>query len=399
LLIVAGLILTSRLLAMAAGPTSAALQPGGTPLAPHVSQLQTAAAPVTATRDAGQLFLPSLMGGVWATPLPPLPPPVSVSASQPVDFEAARAEVASRGLALAHVKIGFHTTLTDYMPDLEAWMEQLDAAGVPFFLKSVDNAEPIYKAQLLMEQSGVPHVLVYRRSAPDFDLPNYNLSPAAAAQLHWQRHRDAFPPELDPSVVWIETVNEVDAARSPWLAQFALETARLALADGFRWAAFGWAAGQPEPAQWQLPAMRSFLELAGNNPGRLAIALHEYSYLASDIGHLYPYKVGRFQELFAICDRYGIPRPTLLITEWGWEYRHAPPVSQALADIAWAGRLYGAYPEILGAAIWHLGREPEFDPVDEQTRALLGPLADYTLRHYYEIHPGRWRVDQAQFSP
>jgi hypothetical protein len=395
----AGLLFGSQLWATTAGSASTAAKTTGTPLAPHVAQLLTSTAPLTASAERQALFLPSLMGGAWPTPLPPLPPPNLISSAQPVDFAAARADLEARGLALAHVKVGFHTTLTDYMPDLEAWMERLDAAGVPFFLKSVDNAEPLYKAQLLRQRSGVPHVLVYRRSAPDFDLPNYSLSPVAAAQLHWQRHRAAFPPELDPGLVWIETVNEVDAARSPWLAEFALETARLVMADGFRWAAFGWAAGQPEPAHWELAAMRRFLELAGNNSDRLAIALHEYSYDAANIADLYPHKVGRFLDLFALCDRYNIPRPTVLITEWGWEYRHVPPVTQAMADIAWAGRLYSAFPEVLGAAIWHLGREPLFDPVDEETRALLGPLGDYTLRHYYAIHPGRWRIDAAVFRP
>jgi hypothetical protein len=352
----------------------------------------TAAAPLPTTPR--RTFLPNLFFD-WPTPLPP---PVLVSATPPVDFAAVRAALRAQSLELATVKIGFHTGFGD--PDgLDEWMQRLDVAGVPFFLKSVDNAEPLYKAQLLMQQSGVPHVLVYRRSAPDFDLPNYSLSPAAAAQLHWQRHRDAFPPELDPSLVWIETVNEVDKNRSAWLAAFALETARLALRDGFRWAAFGWASGEPEPAHWQLPAMADFLRLAADHPDRLAVALHEYSYLSGDIADLYPHKVGRFQELFAACDRLGIARPTVLITEWGWEYQHVPPPAEALADIEWASWLYAAYPQVKGAAIWYLGAGSEFGDVAQQTQRLIAPLGDYTLSHYFAIHPGRGAVAPSLFQP
>src|SRR5690606_28728635 len=138
---------------------------------------------------------------------------------------------------------------------LDRWMQELDAAGVPFFLKTVDNAEPLYKAQELAKASGVPHTLVFRSSG---GVPQYSLPPAEAARIHWEFHRDKFPPELDPGMVWIETLNEVDKNRSQWLAEFALATAEMALADGFRWAAFGWAPGEPEPGDWQGLAMLEF---------------------------------------------------------------------------------------------------------------------------------------------
>ena len=43
-----------------------------------------------------------------------------------------------------------------------------------------------------------------------YEVPNYDLPPTQAAQEHWLLHKAAFPPELDPSSLWIETVNEVD---------------------------------------------------------------------------------------------------------------------------------------------------------------------------------------------
>src|SRR5690606_10063691 len=238
--------------------------------------------------------------------------------------------------------------------ELDPYMERLDSEGVPFFLKSVDNAEPLYKAQELMKQSGVPHTLVYRSTL--YDVPDYSMDPIAAAEMYWELEKAIWPPELDPDLIWLETMNELDKGRAEWLAQFSLRKAQLALRDGYRWAAFGWASGEPEPSDWESPAMLELLQLIADNPDRLAIALHEYSYVAGDIGHDYPNKVGRFLELFRVADKYGIPRPTVLITEWGWTYNDIPPEPLAMEHVTWAANLYGAYPEVLGAAIWNLGK-------------------------------------------
>jgi len=250
----------------------------------------------------------------------------------------------------------------------------------------------------MMKKSGVPHVLVYRAVG---DLPNYNLSPQEAASQHWILHRDQFPPELDPSVVWLETINEPDRLRSEWLAEFALETARLAMADGFRWAAFGWAAGEPEPEHWQSPAMLEFLRLAGENPDRLAIALHEGSGSVEDAAFDYPFRTGRFLKLFEIADRHGIPRPTVLITEWGWAYDDIPPVNEAIADIEWASRLYAPFPEVKGAAIWNLGLGCCFGNVSEQVGELIDPLTEFTLTHYFDrpIPPQKASTDPELYRP
>jgi hypothetical protein len=191
----------------------------------------------------------------------------------------------------------------------------------------------------------------------------------------------------------------VDKNQAEWLGQFALKTAELALADGFKWAAFGWASGEPEPEQWQTPSMLAFLRLAASNPDRLAIAIHEYSYLPEDIAHEYPYKVGRFQQLFQIVDQYNIPRPTLLITEWGWAYREIPSVSQAMEHIAWAADLYAPYPQIRGAAIWHLGCC--FSDVDDQTQRLIAPLTEYALSNYFiaPLPPAQAAIDVERKRP
>ena len=129
--------------------------------------------------------------------------------------------------------------------------------------------------------------------------------------------------------------------------------------------------------------MLAFLRLAGENPDKLAIALHEYSYVKEDIGYLYPYLIGRFQALFDICDKHKIPRPTVMITEWGWVYDSVPTPDKAMADVAWAAWLYAAYPEVKGAAIWYLG--PGSGEISQETQRLIAPVGDYSLSHYFSV--------------
>jgi hypothetical protein len=348
--------------------------------------------PVTPTPTAQPTEVAEVATGPTATPTPT---PVI-----PIDFAAARAELDARGRDLAYNKIGFHVTFLEDREELDDYMAQLDSNRVPFFLKSVDNAEPVYKAQELMRVSGVEHILLFRTTA--YDVADYHLSPEAAAELDWERELALWPPELDPSLVWFETLNEPDKNRAEWLARFALRTAQLALRDGYRWAAFGWASGEPEPEDWESPAMLELLRLMGDHPDQLAIALHEYSYLADDIGHDYPYKVGRFLDLFAVADKHGIPRPTVLITEWGWTYNNIPPTPEAMADIDWAARLYSAYPEVKGAAIWNLGNvDTDFLNLNDQVRGLIEPLTAYSLTNYFPAPrpPEQTSLDAGQFTP
>lgn len=353
---------------------------------------------VISIQEAMQVYMPLIRRAV----IPPtLPPPIPMTGTLPIDFEIIREQLQANGQDLAFVKVGFHVGfgITPTVHPVYTYMAELDAGGVPFFLKTVDNAEPVFIAQEMMRSSGVSHTLIYRKSGLGYDWPDYSLSPQLAAQGHWQRHRTAFPPELDPNLVWIETVNEVDKGRAEWLGEFALETAQLALADGFRWAAFGWASGEPEREHWETPSMLEFLRLAGRYPDRLAIALHEYSYTVGDIARQYPYLVGRVQALFDVCDRNWIPRPTVLISEWGWEYQNVPPVLEAMEDIAWASWLYAAYPQIQGAAIWFLGTGEEWGDIRYQVAELLEPMSIYARSSYFIIEQGWGAIDPELFRP
>lgn len=355
-------------------------------------------APVTLAPDdvTETVFLPLVNEdgtAVTPTPAPPTVTPIPI-----VDFTAVRSDLNAQGQELVYSKIGLHTTFAEDKALIEAWMRQLDAAGVPFVLKSVDNAEPLFVAQQLMAESDVPHVLIYRASG---GVPNYELPPREAARQHWQFHVEKFPPELDRSRLWIETINEPDRRRSEWLAEFALETAALAMADGFRWAAFGWAPGEPEPENWQGPKMLEFLRLVGENPDRLAIAVHEYSGIVDEIALEYPFRVGRFLDLFTIADQNGFSRPTVLVSEFGWAYDDIPPIEQALSHIDWAAELYASFPQIKGAAVWNLGVGCCFADISEQVQELVEPLALFNLTNYYvrPLSPAQAPTDPALYAP
>lgn len=356
------------------------------------------------TTLANTRYLPVLF---TQPPLDPLPAPLVFTDTPPIDFTAVQMQLQQEGLELAFSKLGFHAGPGGNPTGLIDSLYQLDAAGVPFVVKSVDSLTGVYEAQLIMHESDLPHITIFRRSSTppgedpppsgNPDVPDYSKPPAQAAAEHWAWHKQHFPAELDPTLTWVETINEVDKNRADWLAEFALETAQLALADGYKWAAFGWATGEPEPEHWESPAMLTFLRFAGTHPQQVAIALHEYSLTIDEIDHLYPYLIGRFQFLFDVCDRHQIPRPTVLITEWGWEAVHVPDVDTALEDMAWASWLYAAYPQVKGAAIWYLG--PGYGNIADEAQQLIAPLQAYSVSHYFGATPGRGAIDPWLFTP
>lgn len=290
--------------------------------------------------------------------------------------------------------------------------------------------------------SCVPHQLVFRRSVtgqnytpdvpytgspkcsdpPPADIPYqqiYNETPYDAALAHWQRHRDEFPPELLPykHLIWFETVNEINRGgncdfdgdgiggetfphnaglidpvfgqytkEGEWIAEFAIHTANFAIAEGFNWAAFGWSSGEPEIGTWAGPKMREFLALVAANPHRVAIATHEYSYTTDGLELAYPSLLGRFQEVFDVADHYGIGRPTVLITEFGWTLNDIPDVGQSMnVDLPWAAELYAPHHEIQGAAIWYLGGG--WGNIANEAQRLIAPLTDYATRNYFVLGP------------
>ena len=289
---------------------------------------------------------------------------------------------------MTYLKFGFHLGPGGNAQGHNTFINALDAAGIPFFVKSAD-AMPFY-AQELAQKSSQDNTVVYRRSVPaegtkppsgNPDVPDYNKSPRDAAIEHWQWHKAHFPPELDPAITWVETINEPDKNRAEWLAAFAIETAMLAMADGYKWSAFGWATGEPEIVDWEGPVMLQFLRLCALFPDKLAIALHEYSLTTQNIWNKDGWLVGRFRFLYEVCDQQGIPRPTVHISEWGWTHNNVPHADKAMPDYESVGALYAQFPQVKGAATWYLG--PGWEDIANRAQKLILPLQELTLKTRY----------------
>lgn len=304
-------------------------------------------------------------------------------------------------------KIGFHTGPGGNPTGIGDFMRALDAARIPFCLKSVDHYGTIFEAQEIMKKSNVPHVLIFRTSTwgvsdgydydvPPYKDPKYVNDPEGGADLHWRKTMAKLPPEFDKKRVWLEMINEVDKNLCDWLGRFAVRTANLARQNGFKVTMFAWSSGEPEPSGWETPGMLKYLRLCAKRPQQAAVALHEYSYLQTDIFDGFPYKIGRFQYLFQVCDRHNIPRPTVHITEWGWTLDTVPPPEKAIPDIRRVGELYARFPEIEGAAIWYLG--PGFGGIADKAQKLIGPVKDFTLSHRFEVPEGSGQIDVPQLG-
>lgn len=418
LLLALGASVVLMLFACSALPAGTESSPASARSIVEVSQLDPAATPETGFVPAafGSPLDPTLTPTPTPSPTPvstlgaPLPPPTVVVAVPPIDFAAARATAQADGLDIAFTKIGFHTGAGGYTEGIGAYFRKLNDAGVPIFLKSADSDGQIFELQTIMDENKaagreVPHTLVFRLTDSRFEDPYYNLalSPEEAAAVSWELHRTNWPSRLKKEYVWFETHNEPGRygydgnLQIERLGRFSLATAKLAVAQGYKYAALSWSTGVPEPEDWEDPAMLEFLRYAAQHPDQVAVALHEYSLSSDAIGNAYPYHLGRFQALFEACDRHGIPRPTVLITEWGWTHDTVPEPVPAIEDIAWASWLYAAYPTVKGAAIWYLGRGD--NGIHFQTQRLIAPLGDYAVSHYFIYTPGAGQIDTELFRP
>lgn len=290
-------------------------------------------------------------------------------------------------------KIGFHTGPGGNPTGIGDWMRAHDVAGIPFCLKSVDHYGPVFEAQELMKKSNVAHVLIFRLSSRgqgdyDYDVPPYKDpkyvdDPEGGAELHWSKTIAKLPPEFDKERVWLEVINEVDRNLCDWLGRFAVRIAELAERDGYKVSLFAWSAGEPEPSCWETSGMLAYLRKCAQKPQQFAVALHEYAYVEDDIFHDFPFKIGRFQYLFATCDKHGIARPTVHVTEWGWTLNSVPEPAQAIAHVTAVGELYAPYPSIEGLAIWYLG--DEFGGIADKAQRLIQPMTDFGLNYSFEV--------------
>lgn len=260
-------------------------------------------------------------------------------------------------------------------------------------------ANDIGRAQEVIDYGGE---VAFRWTGPEFEYLDYNLSPSEAAGAHMAivLNRIALSPDFNKEF-WLITVNEPDKNRSEWLGQTCAYIGSLMFQKGLKWLAPGWSGGEPETWQWE--GWQTYLQNCAAYPERLGIALHEYTFDINDhVATASPHLIGRFQRLHEFCDSYGIARPTIWITEWGWELNHVPSPADAIAQIEWAySNIYSKYPNVKVIAIWYLGSgfagianeavkimpylqnwlvdrdfgpEPPPAPKPEKMRVRLGPL-------------------------
>jgi hypothetical protein len=229
------------------------------------------------------------------------------------------------------IRLGFHVGEGGNPTGIGDYVNQLDDAGVPATIMAIDGTvglSDIYKRWAA--GSAVPHVTAFRvvRGGDEhFAVPNYEMGPAEAAV----DYRDRLIPHIPPLVrqyrgkTWIVLGNELDKNRADWLGHWGLESAVLWNAWGFKVLLFGFASGEPEPEHWKTPGMLKYLRYCAENPDMAGIALHEYSYTEDDIMHQAPWKVGRYEFLYDVCDAEGIGYPYIFITEFGYQATRVPP--------------------------------------------------------------------------
>lgn len=280
---------------------------------------------------------------------------------------------------MSYSKIFFHAGPACSCTGIGDLFRELDAAGIPFGHKSADEYGTVWEAAQYANATTIWRLTTAgQNDGRQYDVPDYSLPPADAALKHWLITKAKLPPELNRNT-WIEPINEVDKNRADWLGYFALAIASIANSEGYKVSLFAFSSGEPEADAWETPGMLAYLRYCADNPDKAAVSLHEYSYTTADLFEGFPYLVGRFQFLHDVCDDNGIARPTIFISEFGWEYQNVPGVEQAMAEIAQAAELYAAYPNINQVDIWYLGGGANWPNIGQQTQKLIEPVKQYTL--------------------
>jgi len=259
---------------------------------------------------------------------------------------------------MAKMKLGWHTGPTGIGVPQSFW-SNLNTLGIAAVAKGADTMSGVFDLQQIAKTSIVPHVCVWRRSNTSdysYDTPNYNLSPKAAADLHWAKIKTQIPPELDKSITWIEVINEPDKNKADWLGYFSYEIAILANLDGYKILSFGWSGGEPEPSHWFTDGIVKYLNYCADNPGKAGISVHEYNFGMESFESVYPWLIGRFEFIHLACDANNIPYPPIVITEFGFAYNDIPDSWPQIEEFLFKScAVYAQYPNVLGAALWYLG--------------------------------------------
>lgn len=249
-------------------------------------------------------------------------------------------------------------------PGIGDMIRRIDAALIPFVVKSIKNEGWVLEA---LQYTNADHQIIYRDPQPNGrndDHPDLNKTPLVAAQDHWENFRRAIPQSIKDARdrVWIEPMNEIDThANGEWLGELQFHYANLTLQDGYRVLLSGHNAGQPEPEHWET-YFRPFLELCDIHPGSVGVTIHEgkidgdFSIPASSERWV-PHLIGRYKYLHEACDRMGLKRPTIFISEWAWGPFSLPNDQELVrSDIAYLSEEVAKHSNIRGVCLWNLDR-------------------------------------------
>ena len=302
--------------------------------------------------------------------------------------------------------VGYHTAMGGNKGGIGVFMADLDAAGIPFSMKSVRDAGLAVEAAEYARNSGLPHNIIYRIDQPyglPDDVPNYKVSPEQSATDYWQHCLQTLntAPELVPfkDLIWIELINEArvkwdyddpnwnNMHPADWLGWFVHHLGKLVNQAGWKFVAFGMNAGEPEIEDWLQPGMIQYLQDCAENYDKLAISLHEGKTggaVLDPIEDHHPFMAGRFQFLFAICDRLGIRRPRVMLSEWAWAHNNMPDdLEYALEDMRWIQLLTHNFEDLQGTFMWTLA--DGWGGISDKLQRTIAPWKSWLLTNYHQL--------------
>lgn len=288
---------------------------------------------------------------------------------------------------------GFHIGIGGNANGLKTnYADRLNAAGISFCVVAAD-AMP-FDFQEIAKNSATEHFVVFRRSVAhngqsppsgDVNVPNYSKTPLLAAQEHTTWMLNHLPPELNKDITWVTDINEPRHSEvdhpgiNEWLASYSIEAAKICWARGNKYVALNFAGGNHPLWEDAGIKMKELYQLAEDNPHRLMIGTHEYSFYKSDILTGDGFLVGRIRK--QLLDQ--MPNVPVIVTEFGWEESDVPDTQTALADYQSVANLYYNHPGVKAAATWYLGQWA--GNIANKVQQFIAPLADLTLTTEIEM--------------
>jgi hypothetical protein len=302
--------------------------------------------------------------------------------------------------------IGLQSGPTGRPTGIGEMINDLTHAGIAMFSAASDSTSIIYDLQEARRKTGVPHtgnfiptgyVDDYHISVPEYRTPHA----AKLAVRHWDAvEKKGIPKEIDWNIpcIWMSTWNEIrpyvgwgsTEKLEDWdeplpgyegyadlIGWQAVEIGKEALKRGYRWAAFGFAGGNPEPGFWLAPGVVAYLRLCHEHPDRLGVALHEYSFADTLINR--PDHMGRFQQLHHACDQHGLRHPVIQFKEFGWQERWVPEPDKAMPQLLEIAKMYAQHPNIHGAGIWTV--QGGWGGLYKRVQKLISPMHKAALVH------------------